>query len=116
MSEANDNNNKVIVGSDNVFADIGVELDTRATLKVAIAVQISRVILDRGLTQQEASKILNTKQADISNITRGKLDGFSVERLMEYLMGIGCNIDIHLSPNRDGQGHAKVHAPFYAHG
>jgi predicted XRE-type DNA-binding protein len=83
--------------SGNVFADLGLpdadELYAKATLSLIIA----RMIRDRGLTQAEAAKLLGTTQPKISELVRGRLAGFSMERLFRYLNALGMNVRIHVS-------------------
>lgn len=83
--------------SGNVFADLGLpdadELYAKATLSLIIA----RMIRDRGLTQAEAAKLLGTTQPKISELVRGRLSGFSMERLFRYLNALGMSVRIHVS-------------------
>lgn len=111
MSEQMDKNTPIIKGSGNVFADLDIQLNERDELKVAIASEISDLIEIRGLTQKEAAQMLGTDQAKVSNITRGRLGGFSVDRLLGFLIALGFNIDIHLSKNEGAHGRVTVHTP-----
>jgi predicted XRE-type DNA-binding protein len=85
---------KVIPGSGNVFADMGlpdaVELDTKARLGFAIIHVVER----RGLTQAEVAAALEINQPKVSALLHYKLEGFSVERLMRFLLALGQDVEI----------------------
>nr|WP_316653082.1 XRE family transcriptional regulator [uncultured Gellertiella sp.] len=107
---------KIVEGSGDIFADLGIKLDARDRLKMEIARHISNAIVVRNLTQAQTAEILQTDQAKVSNITRGKLKDFTVDRLLNYLIMIGIDIDMRLSPAKPRQGHITVHAPAAAAG
>jgi predicted XRE-type DNA-binding protein len=87
----------VTPSSGNVFADLGLldaeELYTKSLLSILIA----RTSRDRGLTQTEAAALLGTTQPKISELVRGRLSGFSIERLFRFLNALGMNVRIHVS-------------------
>ena len=98
-----------IKSSGDVFEDLGVELDAKDRLKIAIALQITNLVQAQNLTQNEVAERLGTDQAKISSIARGRLTGFSVERLINYLITLGVDIDIHFSKSDQHSGHVTVH-------
>ena len=73
------------VSSGNVFADLGVVQPEEALLKADLALTISQLIQQRGLTQKEAAALLGETQPHISQLMRGQLKGLSVERLIRFL-------------------------------
>jgi predicted XRE-type DNA-binding protein len=85
---------RVIPSSGSVFADMGLpdaaELDTKARLGGAI----SRIVERRGLTQAEVAAALEINQPKVSALLHYKLEGFSVERLMRFLVALGQDIEI----------------------
>lgn len=106
----NDVESVVSYGSGDVFADLGLELSPEDRVKILIARQISRAIVERGLTQVEAAKVLEVDQAKISNITRGRVAGFSAERLMKFVAALGWDIDIEMRPSGHERGRLRIHA------
>jgi predicted XRE-type DNA-binding protein len=80
--------------SGNVFADMGLpdaaELDTKARLGAAI----NRIVEQRGLTQAEVAAALEVNQPKVSALLHYKLEGFSVERLMRFLVALGQDVEI----------------------
>src|SRR5262245_43412898 len=80
--------------SGNVFEDLGVPESAEALAKAEIAARIATIIERRGLTQAKAADVLDVSQADVSDLVRGKLRGFSAERLFRFLNALGQDIEI----------------------
>jgi predicted XRE-type DNA-binding protein len=97
-------------GSGNVFADLQVPDSTEALAKAEIAVQIASTIERRVLTQAAAAAVLGVDQADVSDLVRGKLRGFSTDRLMRFLNALGQDVDIviHTNPHTHRPGKIRV--------
>ena len=87
----------VIDSSGNVFADLGLPSSSEDMLKVEISRAIANAIRRRKLTQEQAAIIVETDQAKISAILRGRLKTFSVERLVRFLLALGTDMDIRVS-------------------
>ncbi len=105
-------NTHVTEGSGDVFADLGIVLDSTERLKIDIAIEISGIIARSGLTQTQVAEIIGADQAKVSKLTRGKLQGFSLDRLVQYLLRLGYDIDLHLSRKQRGaqrDGRARLH-------
>ena len=83
--------------SGNVFADIGFANPEREQLKAHLTLQIYRIIKSRGLTQVEAGAILGIKQPHVSALMRNRSGNFSVERLMDFLIALGRDVEITVS-------------------
>lgn len=62
--------------------------------KVRLAVTINQIIERASLSQAAASAILKVNQPKISALANYRLDGFSVERLMNFLNALGRDIEI----------------------
>lgn len=82
------------VGSGNVFADLGFPDAEELNTKVRLAVEIIRLIEQRSLSQTAAAALLEVNQPKISALKHCQLDGFSVERLMSFLLALGQDIEI----------------------
>jgi predicted XRE-type DNA-binding protein len=56
---------------------------------------------------------LDVAQPDISNLMRGRLAGYSIERLSRVLNGLGRDVEIRVEPKRAGRarGRLRVAAP-----
>lgn len=96
--------------SGNVFADLGLSNPEERLAKAKLAMQISKVIDARGLTQVEAAEVLKINQPKISDLLRGRLKGFSAERLFRFLnlLGQDVNIVIREKPARRSHAHVSV--------
>jgi predicted XRE-type DNA-binding protein len=85
---------RVIPSSGNVFADLGLpdaaELQTKARLGVAIC----RIVERKHLTQAQIAERLGISQPKVSALLHYKLEGYSVERLMRFLVALGQDVEI----------------------
>lgn len=102
--------NEVTVSSGNVFKDLEVSLPEETLAKAELTAKIAELIASKGLTQAAAAKILGVDQPKISALLRGRLSGFSTERLMRFLTALGSNVQIVIQnrPRARGPGHLEV--------
>ena len=84
----------VTPGSGNVFADLGLANSDELLAKARLASTIADLIDERGLTQTEAAKLLETTQPKVSNLLNGRLEGFSLERLARFLNTLDRDVEI----------------------
>jgi predicted XRE-type DNA-binding protein len=82
----------------NVFADLGLPRADELQAKAALAVQIASIVSHRHLTQAETARILVTGQPRVSELLAGRLEGFSIERLIRYLNALDRDVQIVVSP------------------
>src|SRR5712671_3176711 len=85
-------------GGGNVFRDLGLADADVLQAKADLVFKISAIIEERGLTQVEAARILGVTQPKISALLRGRLDGFSLERIVRFLAALGQKIEIRVRP------------------
>jgi len=96
----------VAEGSGNVFADLGLPNPEERLVKAQLAHAISTIINSRRLTQSQAAKVLGTDQAKVSALMHGRLAGFSIERLLRFLVALDRDVTISVHPkpeNRAGR-------------
>ena len=86
--------------SGNIFADLGLPDADDRLLKSDIVVELHRLIKERQLTQVAAANQLGITQPDLSNILRGRFQGYSAERLMKMLTVFEQDIEIVMKPHR----------------
>ena len=86
------------VSSGNIFADLGLPNAGDLLLKAQIVSEITDVMKLRKLTQSKVAALTGTAQPDLSNLLRGRFKGFSVERLMLMLTGLGRDVEITVRP------------------
>jgi predicted XRE-type DNA-binding protein len=87
-------------GSENVFADIGVRDPEESRLRADLALQIVRLIRKRGLRQTEVAEMLGVDQAKVSKLVRGRISGFTSDRLLRFLRALGCKVRIEVREPR----------------
>jgi len=97
------------VSSGNVFADFGLPNPEEALAKAELANKIILLIRKRGLTQLQAAKVLGVDQPKVSALFRGNLTGFSIERLMRFLLLLGQDIKITVQACPRSRSQARVH-------
>jgi predicted XRE-type DNA-binding protein len=88
------------IGSDNVFADLGLPDAPELLAKARLAYRISQIMEKKRLTQFQTAKILGIDQPKVSALVRGHLEKFSLERLCEYLTALGCDVTIQVREKR----------------
>lgn len=96
--------------SGNVFADLGLPNPEERLAKAQLALEISRILKQRKLTQQAAAKLMGIDQPKVSHLLHGRLAGFSTERLMGFLTALGRDVEIvvRTPPRRRRQGRLRV--------
>lgn len=96
----------------NVFADLDLPDAEEGLAKADLSLQICRIVQDCGLTQTEAADLLGCGQPDISNLMRGRLSGYSIERLSRFLNALGRDVEItvRLASEAGTRGHLLVSA------
>jgi len=80
--------------SGNVFADLNLPQAEDLLAKAELAAKIIAEIQRRRMTQIQAAAILGIDQPKISALKQGKLSGFSIERLMRFLVSLGRDVEI----------------------
>ncbi|SRR6266436_9635034 len=96
--------------SGNVFADIGLPNAEKHLVKAQIVVAIGNQIRNQKLTQAAAAEKIRLKQPDVSKLLDGRFEGFSLERLIGFLLALGNDVTIDIGPSNDNHapGHLKL--------
>lgn len=71
--------------------------------KEPLAQEIRRLIAERGLSRVAAAAVVNQAASQISVIFSGQLHGYSSDRLLSVLLGLGRDVDIVIRPAADGR-------------
>jgi predicted XRE-type DNA-binding protein len=101
--------NAITIGGGNVFADLGLPDADDRLLKARILMVISDSITRLGLTQTAAAERLGIAQPDVSNLLRGRLRGYSLERLLSFARALGNDIEITVKTSEfEREGHVRV--------
>ncbi len=89
---------KVIEGSGNVFADLGLPNPEERLAKADLVREIEKNISRRRLTQAQAGDLLGIGQPRVSELLRGRVGIFSLEKLIEFSRRLGNNVEIAVRP------------------
>lgn len=84
--------------SGNVFADLEIPNAGEMLAKAELALKIADILHRRRLTQVQAAAILGVDQPKVSALIRGRLSGFSIERLLRFLLLLGTDVSITIKP------------------
>lgn len=95
---------------DNVFAALGRSDAEDLLARAELGRALRRIVRERGLTQAGAAVMLKVSQPDVSDIMRGRLAGFSLERLSRLLTGLGQDVRIVVQPKPASRKTATVRA------
>jgi predicted XRE-type DNA-binding protein len=98
----------VVKGSENVFADIGVRDPEGSLVRAKLAKQIAELIRRRRLRQNQVADILGVDQSKVSKLVRGRISGFTSDRLIRYLNALGCDVHIRIKPSRTIRRRGRV--------
>ena len=88
--------------SGNVFRDLGFAPREAENLRARseLMIRLTKIIKARGLTQAAAAKLFGVSQPRISDLTRGKIDRFSIDSLVEMLGHAGVQVTFVLKSPR----------------
>jgi predicted XRE-type DNA-binding protein len=92
-------------GSGNVFADLGFSHPDLALAKAELVQRIRELIEERKLTQIRAAQLLGLDQPKVSSLVRGRVEGYSIDRLFRFLTALGQRVEITVGPCT---GHAET--------
>lgn len=99
---------EVYHGSGNVFADMELPDAEERLAKANLSMQIQDIIKKQKLTQAKAAELLGIDQPKVSALMRGKLSGFSMERLFHFLNILGRDIQIVVKPKSRSKLHGGL--------
>ena len=94
----------------NIFADLSLQNPEELLIKAELVRQISNIIASRKINQIEAAMVLGIDQPKILALLKGKLSGFSIERLFRFLNALGNNVEIRVTtkPNSNFKAQTTV--------
>ncbi|NOT11464.1 MAG: XRE family transcriptional regulator [Methylococcaceae bacterium] len=84
----------VHASSGNLFADLGRPDAEEALARVRLAQQVAEIIERKELSQTDAAELMGLDQPKVSALVRGRLSGFSTDRLLRCLMSLGQDVEI----------------------
>lgn len=79
------------------FEEIGIDMSPVELCKVKVAAAISMHVQKADMTQAEIAAVLGIDQPKASKLLRGRLDDFSLDRLVGYAAALGHGVDVKLT-------------------
>ncbi len=95
------NEDVITEGTTNVFADLGFTDACERQTKTRLAFVLNEIIKHRKLKQVEVATLLHVPQPKVSALKNYRLDGFSVERLLEFLTALDRDVEILIRPRSE---------------
>ena len=92
----------------NVFADLGMPEAGEHLIKAGLVVRINRIIRRQKLTQAAAAQLMGIDQPKVSAMLAGQFRGYSVERLMRFLVALGHDVEIVVKARKRGAAELRV--------
>jgi len=100
---------KIIKSSGNILEDMGFENPRNELLKANLTARISSILQKKKIKQKIAASLLGIDQPKVSALKNGYYTGFSVERLLSFLLALEQDIDIIIKPNKNNHRPSEIH-------
>jgi predicted XRE-type DNA-binding protein len=94
--------------SGNVFGDLGLPHPEERRLKAELTIRIEQFIEQKGWTQAQAASVIGLTQPQVSLLLRGRLAGFSIDRLLTILNRLGHSIEVRISAEERAPDEARL--------
>lgn len=92
------------VTTGNIFAALECDQPDELLARAKLLDQVSALIKNSGLSQQEVAKKLGITQPKVSMLVTGRLSEFSTDTLLRYLSILGCEVEIRVKKPRSRIG------------
>lgn len=99
-----DASSQSVASSGNVFADLGIPNPDIAVAKAKLVQRLRDIIAERKLTQTQAAGLLGLDQPKVSALVRGRVDGYSLDRLFRFLNALGQDVEINIRKSDSPKG------------
>ncbi len=88
----------IVVGSDNVFRDLGFsEAEAQnLLLRADLTIHIRRIISKLGITQAEAAKLSGITQPRMNDLVKGRTEKFTLDALVNVTAKLGYTVKLKL--------------------
>ena len=95
-------------GGTNVFADLNLPDAQGHLVKAQLVSRIMDIMKARKLTQTAVAKVVGISQPDVSNLIRGRFRGYSIDRLMSFLVALDQDIEIVVKARSENRTAARL--------
>jgi predicted XRE-type DNA-binding protein len=99
---------EIEIGSDNIFADLGLDDANELYTRACLGVQVMKILKERQYSQKDAAEFLGVKQPEVSALMRAKFSRFSQERLIGFLNKLDQKVTIQVSHHHEGEPYQQV--------
>jgi predicted XRE-type DNA-binding protein len=82
-----------------VFADLGLPNPDLTLAKAELVRRLREAIAERKLTQAKVADLLGLYQPKVSAVVRGRVEGYSLDRLFRLLNALGQRVEITVRPH-----------------
>lgn len=89
----------IIESSGNVFADLGLDDPEILLARAEMVRLIASTSESRGYTDEELSRVLDSDLPTVSDLLRGRLGRFPIDRLLSYLNALNFDVAISIKPS-----------------
>jgi len=93
---------RITPSTGNVFRDLGFRREEAEHLLVRadLIIAVQKLIKSRKLKQKDAAKLLRVSQPRVSDLTRGRIDLFSTDALIDMLARLGVRVRLNVMAGR----------------
>ncbi len=95
---------EIEASSGNVFADLGFSHAEEWQNRARLVARLSQTIAAKGLTQQQACKLIGLSQGKLSALLSGHFKGVSEAKLLQALARLGHRVQIVVSDETGDSG------------
>jgi predicted XRE-type DNA-binding protein len=101
------NSPNVELGSGNLWVDIGRPDADAALARATLMSRLVDILGEERLTAMRAAEILGTDEPTVSDLMRGKMSRFSLERLIAFLNALDRDVELTVRRRPPGSGRAS---------
>lgn len=95
---------EVFEGTDNIFADIGLENADELLARAQIGVEVLKILQERQLKQREIGVVLHIRQPEVSHLMNGRFHRFTEGKLMGFLKKLDRELILVINRPKQGGG------------
>lgn len=103
-------NGTIVIETEHPFE--GLANGDERLAKAKLAGQINERIAERSIKQKDAAELLGITQPEVSNLGKGRLSGFTFDRLYRCLTALNMDVEITVKKH---SARAKTPAGVYVH-
>ena len=66
-------------------------------MRSELMMEVSEYVKQSGLTQSQAAEKLGTTQPRLNDVLKGRIEKYTVDRLVNMLAAVGCKVKLNVS-------------------